>query len=65
MTDADASAVSFSQIGMALAEAKKLFGASGGKTANGGNQQDVLNSAAGTLMKVRPVGRSPTGSSSS
>lgn len=37
---------------MAIAEAKKLFSKTGGQTADGGNQQDVLNSAASTLMKL-------------
>lgn len=37
---------------MAIAEAKKLFAKSGGQTADGGGQQDVMNSAASQLMKL-------------
>lgn len=39
-------------IGMAMAEAMKLFSSSGGQTTNGGGQQDVVNAAGKQIMKM-------------
>lgn len=39
-------------IGMAMAEAMKLFSSSGGQTTNGGGQQDVVNAAGKQIMSA-------------